>query len=32
MLVGAGHRDIAPRLLSLQDVTPTLEAILIGDE
>lgn len=32
MLVGAGHRDIAPRLASLQDVTPTLEAILVGDE
>ncbi len=32
MLVGAGHRDVAPRLASLQDVTPTLEAILVGDE
>jgi hypothetical protein len=28
LLVGAGHRDIAPRLRSLQDVTPSLRGML----
>jgi hypothetical protein len=32
LLVGAGHQDLAPRLRSLQDVTPTLEAMLTSDE
>jgi bisphosphoglycerate-independent phosphoglycerate mutase (AlkP superfamily) len=32
LLVGAGHQDLAPRLRSLQDVTPALRAVLTGDE
>jgi 2,3-bisphosphoglycerate-independent phosphoglycerate mutase len=30
LLVGAGHQTIAPRLQSLQDVTPSLKAILLS--
>jgi hypothetical protein len=32
LLVGAGHQDLAPRLRSLQDVTPALKAMLTSDE
>lgn len=32
LLVGAGHQDLAPRLRSLQDVTPSLKTMLAGDE
>jgi hypothetical protein len=31
LLVGAGHQDLAPRLRSLQDVTPSLKAVLAAD-
>lgn len=30
LLVGANHRDLAPRLGSLQDVTPSLQVMLTG--
>ena len=32
LLVGAGRQDLAPRLRSLQDVAPTLKAMLTSDE
>lgn len=31
LLVGAGHQTVAPRLQSLQDVAPSLKAILIDE-
>jgi 2,3-bisphosphoglycerate-independent phosphoglycerate mutase len=31
LLVGAGHQELAPRLRSLQDVTPSLKAMLTSD-
>jgi hypothetical protein len=31
LLVGGGHQDLAPRLQSLEDITPALKAVLIGD-
>jgi bisphosphoglycerate-independent phosphoglycerate mutase (AlkP superfamily) len=31
LLVGAGHQDLAPRLQSLEDITPALKAVLTGD-
>jgi hypothetical protein len=32
LLVGAGHQTVAPRLHSLQDITPALNAVLLPSE